>query len=98
MEVYDRVAKVVAPKKIALGEAQAELAVEMKKLNEKRAELKAVLDKLQVWTLIVCRQCQVATVTTTVCGLGGTQDNVHSVAGHFSNHQYPCHHFYFCRR
>ena len=43
MEVYDRVAKVVAPKKIALAEAEAELAVQMTKLNEKRAELKAVL-------------------------------------------------------
>ena len=43
MEVYDRVAKVVAPKKIKLGVAEAELAVQMKKLNEKRAELKEVL-------------------------------------------------------
>ncbi len=48
MEVYDRVAKVVAPKKIKLAEAESELSVQMKKLNEKRAELKAVLDKLQV--------------------------------------------------
>ncbi|CAI8026112.1 Dynein heavy chain 3, axonemal [Geodia barretti] len=47
MDVYDRVAKVVAPKKIKLAEAEAELAVQMKKLNEKRAELKEVLDKLQ---------------------------------------------------
>ena len=43
MDVYDRVAKVVAPKKIKLAEAEAELAVQMKKLNEKRAELKEVL-------------------------------------------------------
>lgn len=48
MEVYDRVAKVVAPKKVALAAAEAELAVQMKNLNEKRAELKEVLDKLQV--------------------------------------------------
>lgn len=48
MEVYDRVAKVVAPKKIKLAEAEGELAVQMKKLNEKRAELKEVLDKLEV--------------------------------------------------
>lgn len=45
MEVYERVAKVVAPKKIALAEAEAELAVQMAKLNEKRAELNAVLSK-----------------------------------------------------
>ena len=43
MEVYDRVAKVVAPKKAKLAEAEGELAVQMAKLNEKRAELKTVL-------------------------------------------------------
>ena len=48
MEVYERVAKVVAPKKIALAEAESELSVQMAKLNEKRVELHAVLDKLQV--------------------------------------------------
>lgn len=45
MEVYDRVAKVVAPKKAKLAEAEAELSVQMAKLNEKRAELHAVLGK-----------------------------------------------------
>uniref|UniRef100_H2ZMD9 Dynein axonemal heavy chain 3 n=1 Tax=Ciona savignyi TaxID=51511 RepID=H2ZMD9_CIOSA len=47
MEVYERVAKVVAPKKIKLAEAEGELAVQMKKLNAKRAELKEVLDKVE---------------------------------------------------
>ncbi|KAL8585021.1 Dynein heavy chain 3, axonemal [Nucella lapillus] len=47
MDVYDRVAKVVAPKKAKLAEAQAELAVQMEKLNGKRAELKLVTDKLE---------------------------------------------------
>jgi dynein heavy chain len=47
MEVYDRVAKVVAPKKAKLAEAEAELSVQMAKLDEKRTELKAVTDKLQ---------------------------------------------------
>lgn len=42
MEVYDRVAKVVAPKKAALAIAEGELAVQMEKLNTKRAELKTV--------------------------------------------------------
>ena len=42
MEVYDRVAKVVAPKKAALAQAEAELSVQMAKLNTKRAELKEV--------------------------------------------------------
>ena len=42
MEVYDRVAKVVAPKKIALAAAESELAVQMEKLNAKRGELKVV--------------------------------------------------------
>ncbi|XP_037760095.1 dynein axonemal heavy chain 12 isoform X2 [Chelonia mydas] len=50
MEVYDRVAKVVAPKKARLGEAQQSLAETMALLNQKRAELAAVenhLAKLQ---------------------------------------------------
>nr|WAW84833.1 axonemal dynein heavy chain reconstructed 1 [Halisarca dujardinii] len=47
MEVYDRVAKLVAPKKAKLAEAEALLSVQMEKLNAKRAELKSILDKLQ---------------------------------------------------
>ncbi|CAB3991140.1 dynein heavy chain 3, axonemal-like, partial [Paramuricea clavata] len=47
LEVYDRVAKVVAPKKEKLAAAEAELAIQMKQLNAKRAELKEVEDKLQ---------------------------------------------------
>jgi len=46
MEVYDRVAKVVAPKKEMLRAAEAEYEEAMKGLNAKRAELKEVLDKL----------------------------------------------------
>lgn len=42
LDIYDRVIKIVAPKKIKLAEAEAELAVEMQKLNEKREALKAV--------------------------------------------------------
>ena len=45
MEVYDRVAKVVAPKKAKLAEAEGELGMQMAKLNEKRAELKTILGK-----------------------------------------------------
>ena len=47
MEVYERVAKVVAPKKEKLRIAEGELAVQMKKLELKRAELKEITDKLQ---------------------------------------------------
>jgi dynein heavy chain len=43
MEVYDRVIKIVAPKKAKLAEAEAELAVQMDNLNEKRAQLQEVL-------------------------------------------------------
>ena len=50
MEVYDRVAKVVAPKKIALAAAESELAVQMEKLNAKRGELKVV----STCTLVAC--------------------------------------------
>lgn len=42
MEVYERVAKVVAPKKIKLKGAETELAIQMEKLNKKRAELQEV--------------------------------------------------------
>lgn len=46
MEAYDRVAKVVGPKKIKLAESEAALAIVMGALREKQAELKVVLDKL----------------------------------------------------
>uniref|UniRef100_A0A6I8N855 Dynein axonemal heavy chain 3 n=1 Tax=Ornithorhynchus anatinus TaxID=9258 RepID=A0A6I8N855_ORNAN len=48
MEVYDRVAKVVAPKRERLREAEGKLEVQMQKLNLKRAELKLVEDRLQM--------------------------------------------------
>jgi dynein heavy chain len=47
METYDRVAKVVAPKKESLAKAQASLAVTMGELDEKKASLKIVQDDLQ---------------------------------------------------
>jgi dynein heavy chain len=47
MDVYEKVVKVVAPKKLKLAEASAELAVQTELLEGKRAELKVVLDKLQ---------------------------------------------------
>ncbi|XP_055265604.1 dynein axonemal heavy chain 3 [Moschus berezovskii] len=47
MEVYDRVAKVVAPKRERLKEAEGKLDTQMRKLNQKRAELKLVEDRLQ---------------------------------------------------
>ncbi|KAF6266164.1 dynein heavy chain 9 [Scenedesmus sp. NREL 46B-D3] len=46
MEMYDRVAKVVGPKKEALKQAEGELEVVITALRAKQAELKAVLDKL----------------------------------------------------
>ena len=46
MEAYDRVAKIVGPKKIKLGEAEAELEVVMAALREKQANLKEVEDKI----------------------------------------------------
>ncbi|KAJ3222973.1 Dynein heavy chain 7, axonemal [Clydaea vesicula] len=47
MESYDKVAKVVGPKQIALRHAEEELAVTMAGLNEKRAILKSVVERLQ---------------------------------------------------
>merc|ERR1719174_202762 len=46
MEVYDRVAKVVAPKKETLREAEEEYEGVMVQLNAKRAELQKVVDEL----------------------------------------------------
>ena len=46
METYDRVAKVVGPKKEALAIAEAEYAAVMEQLEKKRAELKEVVDAL----------------------------------------------------
>ncbi|XP_028906396.1 dynein heavy chain 12, axonemal isoform X2 [Ornithorhynchus anatinus] len=46
MDVYDRVTKVVAPKKARLAEAQSSLAVTMELLNEKRTELREVENHL----------------------------------------------------
>ncbi|XP_068180564.1 dynein axonemal heavy chain 12 [Antennarius striatus] len=45
MEVYDRVAKDVAPKKANLKESEASLAATMALLNQKKAELKEVEDR-----------------------------------------------------
>ncbi|XP_055985527.1 dynein axonemal heavy chain 12 [Sorex fumeus] len=47
MEVYDRVAKVVAPKKARLSEAQKALGEIMQLLNKKRAELTEVERRLE---------------------------------------------------
>merc|ERR1711892_1632521 len=46
MEVYERVNKVVIPKKIKLAEAEKELGEQMALLKRKQAELKEVVDKL----------------------------------------------------
>ncbi|XP_039266483.2 dynein axonemal heavy chain 7-like isoform X2 [Styela clava] len=48
MDSYDRVAKIVAPKKIKLKGAEAELAVAMESLKKKQAALKEVQDKLKM--------------------------------------------------
>ena len=47
MEIYDRVAKVVAPKKAQLAIAEGEYEKAMTGLKAKQAELKVVLDKLE---------------------------------------------------
>lgn len=46
MECYDRVAKVVEPKKIALAAAESELAVTMASLKEKRETLRIVEERM----------------------------------------------------
>lgn len=48
IEVYDRVAKVVAPKRQSLEEAEGELELQMTALEKKREELKAVRRELEI--------------------------------------------------
>jgi dynein heavy chain len=50
MDSYDKVAKVVAPKKAKLKEAESTLSVAMQSLEVKRAQLKEVQDKLKKLT------------------------------------------------
>ncbi len=42
MEVYDRVIKIVSPKRAKLQEAEQELARQMKRLSEKHSQLQQV--------------------------------------------------------
>ncbi len=46
MVKYDEIKKIVAPKEKALAEAEAELDILNKALNEKQAQLKMVVDRL----------------------------------------------------
>ncbi|KAK7101371.1 hypothetical protein V1264_019760 [Littorina saxatilis] len=46
MEMYDRIAKVVAPKKVKLEEAEAELRITLQILDDKRAQLSTLQSKL----------------------------------------------------
>ncbi|XP_042559183.1 dynein axonemal heavy chain 3 isoform X2 [Clupea harengus] len=58
MEVYERVAKLVAPKKERLLGAESELAIQMETLGVKRAELKEVEDRLQALNNTFEAMCQ----------------------------------------
>lgn len=51
MDVYNRVNKVVAPKKIKLKEAASEVAIQMKILNKKKTALKAVSINMIVYSV-----------------------------------------------
>ncbi|KAK3571583.1 hypothetical protein QTP86_014552, partial [Hemibagrus guttatus] len=89
MEVYDRVAKVVAPKKERLCRAEEELAVQMKTLEVKRSELKAVEERLcslnDTFAVMMqktkdledniklCSQ-KLIRAEKLICGLGGEKD------------------------
>ena len=52
IEVYDRVIKIVSPKKAKLAEAETELARQMDKLNEKRAQLQQVMSSIISITIV----------------------------------------------
>ena len=53
IEVYDRVIKIVSPKKAKLAEAETELARQMDKLNEKRAQLQQVLPSILSMAIVI---------------------------------------------
>jgi dynein heavy chain, axonemal len=60
MVVYDRVARVVGPKRAALAQAESDLAAASAELAEKQATLKELMDKLALlqqqvlnWALFV---------------------------------------------
>ena len=53
IEVYDRVIKIVSPKKAKLAEAETELARQMDKLNEKRAQLQQVMSSIISITVVI---------------------------------------------
>ena len=47
MEVYDRVIKIVSPKRVKLKKAEQELARQMDRLSNKHHQLQRITDKLQ---------------------------------------------------
>uniref|UniRef100_A0A2K5HID3 Dynein axonemal heavy chain 3 n=1 Tax=Colobus angolensis palliatus TaxID=336983 RepID=A0A2K5HID3_COLAP len=97
MEVYDRVAKVVAPKRERLREAEGKLDAQMQKLNQKRAELKLVVDRLQALNddfgkmntkkkdleenIEICSQ-KLVRAEKLISGLGGEKDRWTEAARH----------------
>ena len=69
IEIYDRVAKVVGPKKESLAIAEAEYAEAMKGLAVKQAELKVVMDKLEAM------QAKLKELSETVEGLNAKYED-----------------------
>lgn len=49
MEIYDRVIKIVRPKKIKLAKAEEDYGLQMEKLNEKRAQLTEVCSDITIF-------------------------------------------------
>ena len=102
METYDRVAKVVGPKKLKLAEAEGEYGEVMEKLAGKRAELQKVLDEMSELERQL-KECQdkgvrlkneyddcnvkLARAETLIAGLGGERDRG-SQAAEILGHQY----------
>jgi len=69
IEIYDRVAKVVGPKKESLAKAEGEYAEAMKGLAIKQAELKVVMDKLEAM------QAKLKELSETVTGLNAKYED-----------------------
>ncbi|XP_067861511.1 dynein axonemal heavy chain 3-like [Heptranchias perlo] len=100
IEVYDKVAKIVAPKRQKLAEAEEELKIQMEKLNKKRSELMEIRSKLdvlqnrlaqklaekkQLEESIEMTQLKLERAEKLISGLGGEKERWTKIAEHLED-------------
>ncbi|XP_067915582.1 dynein axonemal heavy chain 3-like [Heterodontus francisci] len=97
IEVYDKVAKIIAPKRQKLAEAEEELKIQMERLNKKRCELMEIRTKLellqnqlsqkltekkQLEESIKLTQLKLERAEKLISGLGGEKERWTNIAEH----------------